>query len=108
MFSTTKDARTLKQAAIPHPSHRSMGSSRSFSRSSTLLPYVAEREDNSIEIFAPHRSKTADRKRRSESDELLRTLAARLAEHGPDADRLRHAISESMGKDCFDSQGRAD
>jgi hypothetical protein len=51
---------------------------------------------------------TADRKRRSENDELLRTLAARLAENGPDADRLRRAISESMGKDCFDSQERAD
>ena len=61
----------------------------------------------------PHneRSKTRrapDRKRRSENDELLRTLAARLAENGPDADRLRRAISESMGKDCFDSQERAD
>src|ERR1700730_495506 len=53
-------------------------------------------------------SKTADRKPRSENDELLRTLAARLAENGPDADRLRRAISESMGKDCFDSQERAD
>jgi hypothetical protein len=33
---------------------------------------------------------------------------ASLAENGPDADRLRRAISESMGKDCFDSQERAD
>jgi hypothetical protein len=59
----------------------------------------------------PHKERskgTADRKRRSENDELLRTLAARLVENGPDADRLRRAISESMGKDCFDSQERAD
>jgi hypothetical protein len=59
-------------------------------------------------FFSKDRRGTADRKRRSENDELLRTLAARLAENGPDADRLRRAMSESMGKDCFDSQEHAD
>jgi hypothetical protein len=36
MFSTTKDARSLKQAAIPHPSHRSIGPSPFFSTSRSL------------------------------------------------------------------------
>jgi hypothetical protein len=36
------------------PEDNALGFSRSFSRSRTLLPYVAEREDNGIEVFAPH------------------------------------------------------
>ena len=53
MFSTTKDARSLKQAAISHPSHRSrsIGSSHFFFQKQDPS---WQREDNGIEIFAPH------------------------------------------------------
>jgi integrase len=50
------------------------------------------------------RSRSAKRRRPgAEADgELIRMLAQRLAEDGPDAVRLREAISESMGQERFD------
>jgi len=50
------------------------------------------------------RSRSAKRRRPgAEADgELIRMLAQRLAEDGPDAVRLREAISESMGRERFD------
>ncbi len=55
MFSATRDARALKLAAIPHPTHRSTGPS--------LFPFPEEeaaplnRQDmaNGIELFARYR-----------------------------------------------------
>ena len=47
------------------------------------------------------------RRRGSESDsELIRMLAARLAENGPDAARLREAIGETIGEERPDSRRR--
>ena len=44
------------------------------------------------------RSRSAKRRRGAEADgELIRMLTQRLAEDGPDAVRLREAISESIG-----------
>ena len=48
---------------------------------------------------------TKQRRPRAEADgELIRMLAQRLAEDGPDAVRLREAISESIGQERFDDR----
>jgi len=48
---------------------------------------------------------TKQRRPRAEADgELIRMLAQRLAKDGPDAVRLREAISESIGQERFDDR----
>jgi hypothetical protein len=53
MFSTTKDARSLKQAANPHPRHRSICSFPFLSRSRGSLPCMVKRRLWPGD-FAPH------------------------------------------------------
>jgi hypothetical protein len=61
MFSATKDARVLKPAAIPHPTHRSTGSSLSFFSKEGVVTLEPSRQDQWHQAFcALHVATIAD------------------------------------------------